>query len=657
MKRKLFLNALLIGTSVVLAQTPRLVLFEEFTGENCPPCAATNPGLNALLAQSTNTAKCVAIKWQVPIPSAPSTAWSLYQTDKPEIDYRYKSAANSGYGYMSQWTSGTSPSGGINAAPTGFLDGQHLWVFGAASDHPANLTSGNISAAQAFTSAFSVQMTQEWSADLSALNLTVNIQATANFNATGSLVFRTVMVERVIDFATPPGTNGEKHFEDVVIKSFPSIQSGFPMASNWTLGQTQTFTMACQLPSYTRDKMQVALVGFIQDESTHKIAQACRANPLYRVSLVNALTGISCGTAMSPTVTIMNSGQNNLTQLTISPKVDNVAGSPVNWTGNLTPGATTAVVLSGVTVPSTNGAHAFSYLVDVASSSSMATIISNKSSFVVATSYQSNPVQEDFENGMPSNFFILNPDNGPGFSYAGNAGSWPSTGSVKYDFFNNMVAGDQDNLILPPMDLSGSGDPMISFERAYAMRDPNFSDILEVKASSDCGATWTTFGKFSDNSLLTMSDAMLNPFMPDPNSPSDWGSGPIQVALTGMDKPQVIVKFVTTSSGKGNNLYLDNINIWKVTGLKQVNKSGVSAQLFPNPASGKVNVLLSSEKRLDGRISLINNLGQVVYSKSVSSSSGDHVISFDSGVLAAGVYQVNIETNAGSIVKRLVVSH
>src|SRR4029077_4732104 len=90
---------LVVGLSVS-AQSPRVSLYEEFTGETCPPCAATNPGLNTKLLSVTNATRIVALKWQVPIPSAPSNTWSLYKTDMTEIDWRWKSAGSGGYGYL-----------------------------------------------------------------------------------------------------------------------------------------------------------------------------------------------------------------------------------------------------------------------------------------------------------------------------------------------------------------------------------------------------------------------------------------------------------------------------------------------------------------------------------------------------------------------------
>jgi hypothetical protein len=203
----------------------------------------------------------------------------LYQTNKTEINWRFGSSPN-GFGYQDKYTP-TDPSGnGISSAPEGRIDGKHLWEYGATSDHAGSLTSAVISSAQAQPSAFSVTMNRAWNSNCTAVNLTVTIQATSNFTATGSLKFRTVMVERVIHFSSPPGSNGETHFEDVAIKSFPTIQAGIPMAGTWQNGQTQTFTLSCEVPVYTRKKEEIAMVGFIQDDGNKRIEQAVRADKM-----------------------------------------------------------------------------------------------------------------------------------------------------------------------------------------------------------------------------------------------------------------------------------------------------------------------------------------------------------------------------------------
>ena len=103
----------------------------------------------------------------------------------------------------------------INSAAFSKIDGQEASVFGASSGHPANFNNNVISSAAAIPAAFSINMTRAWNQAYSAVNLTVNIQATQSFSATGNLIFRLVMIERHVHFVTAPGTNGEKDFEDV----------------------------------------------------------------------------------------------------------------------------------------------------------------------------------------------------------------------------------------------------------------------------------------------------------------------------------------------------------------------------------------------------------------------------------------------------------
>src|SRR5690606_28787457 len=155
MKKNIFTLFAVGSALVAVAQSPRQVLFKEFTGENCPPCASASPGISATL--KANASKVVAIKWQVPIPSAPATSWSLYKTNKAEIDWRFRGwnggtgssilnppSAN-GYGYHSQYNSTYNITSGVNSAPQGRLDGQYLWSFGnASSNHGAQVSAANV---------------------------------------------------------------------------------------------------------------------------------------------------------------------------------------------------------------------------------------------------------------------------------------------------------------------------------------------------------------------------------------------------------------------------------------------------------------------------------------------------------------------------------
>lgn len=643
MKKQLIILIFLIPFLSLNAQTPRLSLVEEFTGETCPPCAAYNPAFNNLLTQSA--ASVVAIKWQVPIPTAPTKIWSLYQTNKGEINWRYSS-----YGY------------GINSAPSVRIDGQMPTLFGAASENIVDMSTQVFGNAQSNVSAFSVTMNRAWNKTCTAVTLTISITATAPFTSVGALVFRTVMVEETIQFSVQPGSNGETKFEDVAIKSFPSIQAGTPMASNWVTGQTQTFTLNCPIPSYTRKKEEIAFVGFIQDDGNRKVAQAVRcgkvALPQDALSAIKATVDLTCSNVITPTLEVKNEGSvNAITALTLNPIIDGVAGTPVPWTGNIAPGATATITLNSVNSPNVMGSHTFSCDIDLPVT--LYNLIKNntRQSYMVSGAYQATPVAEGFSNAVfpPAGFGIINPDNGPGWSRSTVTGAYNISplASVKYDFFTNTVIGDKDELYLPPMDLSSATIPVLYFDMAYAQRTSSSDDVLDILVSDDCGATWTAV--FSDHGAsLSTAAPSIYAYVPDPNNNSHWRT--LEVDLGNYKKPNLLIKFVTTSDN-GNNLYLDNINlVFNATGIQRTAATSRNVTLYPNPASGITELKMEKMTAGPATISLINALGQVVYVKQLRLTEGSNSLSLDLKDLAAGIYNVSLDSQSGTIVKKLSIS-
>jgi len=649
-KKVLSICIVLIGLNLV-AQTPRLSLYEEFTGETCPPCASTNPGLNLILASPTNTPKIVAIKWQVPIPSAPSNTWSLYQTNKVEIDWRWKSVANGGYGY--------SPA--ISSAPSSKIDGREATVFGAASGHPANLNNNVISTAQSFTSAFSVTMARAWDQSGNAVTLTVNIQATSNFTAVGSLVFRTVMVERIIDFSVAPGSNGEKHFEDIAIKSFPTLQSGISMASNWIVGQTQTFTLNCPIPSYTRKKEEIAFVGFIQDDGNQRVAQAVRAEKSLLTNDAIALTAkvpATCSSTILPIISVYNNGLNAITALTITPYIDGAIAPTTSWNGNIAPATSATISLNTISSPTNTGAHTFSYNISAMNGTDgNMTNNSTKVSYLVASDFQGSPVSEDFAltNFPPVKWAAVNSNSGPSWTRVTNAGGYNlSTQSTRYDFFNNKVIGDMDELFITPMNLSGTAAPVLSFDYAYAQRDANSNDKLEVMVSNNCGSSWTNVYSSSGYTLATALP-MPMAYLPDVNDISQWQT--VTINLTGYNSPSVLVKFVVTNDN-GNNLYIDNVNLNQTqpVGLIKETKLSNQVSIFPNPTSGNATLRVFSLISGKSKLILINTMGQIVSSKTIDLFSGNNNILIDTKEFSNGIYSVVLETATETVVKKISIS-
>jgi hypothetical protein len=106
---------------------------------------------------------------------------------------------------------------------------------------------------------------------------------------------------------------------------------------------------------------------------------------------------LPCSNIINPEVTLKNEGPSAFTSLGLTPYVDGVAGTLLNWSGNLAPGASTTITFPGVASPTLSGVHNFS--VDVSSSNfSLFNQVKNatKVSYMVATAYSTKTVSENF---------------------------------------------------------------------------------------------------------------------------------------------------------------------------------------------------------------------------------------------------------------------
>ena len=635
----LFLVAFAFLSKITYAQTTRLSLLEEFTGETCGPCAATNPGLNATLA--ANATKVIAIKWQVPIPTAPTNTWSLYQTNAVEINARTSFYA-------------------VNSAPQGRMDGQSLTVFGASSDHAANVNNTLISAAQAVTSPFSITMLRDWDATCSSVNLTITVQASTTFSTASTLSFRTVMVERLIQFSVQPGSNGETTFSDVAIKSFPNIQSGYALATNWVAGQVQTFTLNCPIPSYTRDKNEIAFVGFIQNGANKQVLQAARVDkvplPPDAITALDAKVDVTCSSSITPQISIRNDGSNALTSFTINPFADALPGTPTTWSGNLAVGTSTTLILNSIATSTALGAHTFSYQLLMGAQYNLVNISNNKVKYLVASSFQNTPVIEDFALATfpPQNWVAVNPNNGPAWSRVVTTGSYGNSsdfGTIKFDFYNNAVIGDEDDLYLPPLDLSGSLTPTLTFDLAKASRGIE-NDQLDVLVSNNCGATWMNVYSKAGSGLAT-SAAITTPFQA--LLTQDWITE--TVPLFGFATANVLIKFRATSNN-GNNLYIDNINISQLNpvGIHKLNANVAGSTLFPNPAGDETTLTLKSNSFESYTIKVINAIGQIILQNQVDVTSGTTNLKLDTKDFTNGIYFIVISSAKNAETKKLIIA-
>lgn len=317
MKKFYILMLSIIGLSFMTqAQSARLVLIEEATNASCGPCASQNPAFDILLNQ--NREKLTAIKYH----------WYY-----PGYDPMYEQNTVENLARVAYY--------GINGVPTATIDGDI--PNGPTFSYPGGphgYTQTLIDEYAANPSPFDITMSHRISANQDSIYVEMMIQATAAVS--GTLRAHMVVVEKHIYFTSPPGSNGETTFLDVMRKMIPN-ENGTILPSSFQPGDYLILQGSWELQNiYNMD--EIGVVGFIQNNANKNVEQAANSTtdplvPLYNneVNLLNVsnITASNCLGTITPKITIRNDGADPLTNVDIYYRVNNETTYTFPWTGNL----------------------------------------------------------------------------------------------------------------------------------------------------------------------------------------------------------------------------------------------------------------------------------------------------------------------------------
>jgi serine protease len=139
---------------------------------------------------------------------------------------------------------------------------------------------------------------------------------------------------------------------------------------------------------------------------------------------------------------------------------------------------------------------------------------------------------------------------GPGGFGLSNASAW-------YDNYDMYAPNERDELRTPRLNFSNVASARLRFDVSYAQFNNNFSDTLEVKMSSNCGASWTSIYLKGGSTLATASNFTAGQFTP---TAADWRRDSIDVSVLGAGQPNVMFSFINRGH-YGQPIYLDNINL------------------------------------------------------------------------------------------------
>jgi Secretion system C-terminal sorting domain/Outer membrane protein Omp28 len=651
MKKKLLpiVAITLLSFSFGNAQTQRTSLYEEWTGETCPPCAFYNPGITTLVeSNQTPARKVILLRYQVAIPSAPTSPTSLYQQNPTEPTARQNF-------YV--------PAAG-KFAPQGRLNGK---AFGTGSNAGSVtlIDQTEIDNAYIVDAPFGMTLTHKLTAGLDSVKIKYSINAAQAFSTNNPLKLRMAICEHEIEYDVQPGSNGEKNFEWVMRKMVPNV-TGTALAATWTAGQTLTDSFTVALPTYIWDKNEVSVVAFVQEDKpspgptiTRDIHQSAYSpnQPLALDASAygSNLEGVTCATTVNPRFIFRNTGATTLTSATIDYTLNGGTTQSLTWTGSLLAGDTTSIAIptiSGLAIGSSNSLVLKVKLPNGAVDNNTIKDSKTASFKVLPAASNAATLSQNFLTTTfpPTNWTVVN-KTVPGWSRsaAGNAG----IGSAKIDFYN-IPAGGVNELLIENQDFTGASNSTITFDVAsapYSATSPE-ADELKVDVSDNCGTTWTTVYQKSGATLNTTA-AVTAAFTPA--TANQWRAE--TVSLPAFTNPSnVIVKFVATSD-YGNNTYVDNIQLNKVLSISKVAAIEINnLDVFPNPAKDNLQLKFTTVNPKPTEMKIFNALGKLVRTQQLDKLSvGLNKLTIDVKDLSTGVYSVQLNQNDFTVSKSFVV--
>lgn len=303
------LSLLLFISVGVFAQSQRFVIIEHFTNASCGPCASLNPALENLL--NNNLDKATSIKYHTSWPGKDP----MYDHNKVESSSRVS--------YYS-----------VTGVPYAVMDGN---VF---KGSPAGINQTLINNQYNVPSPFELTINQRLNASQDSIFVTMIGKATQDVS--GNLVAQCAIIEKMIEFTTPPGYNGEKKFPNVMKKMLPDA-NGTKLPASMKAGDYFIIDYAWKLANvYKIDQLDV--IGFVQDNSDKNIKQGARTVntpivPLFQNDIeLSQLTGVEdnyCYPEITPAFVVRNNGSNDVNSIEFKYQINDEAAKSYTYNGNL----------------------------------------------------------------------------------------------------------------------------------------------------------------------------------------------------------------------------------------------------------------------------------------------------------------------------------
>lgn len=328
-----------------------------------------------------------------------------------------------------------------------------------------------------------------------------------------------------------------------------------------------------------------------------------------------------------------------------------------NWDfpgGTLVSGYTLSDSMPKV-IYNTPGNYAVSYTATTSSGSASIT----KTSYITVVSSTAYTVNftEGFESAsVPGTDWSVSSTGGTNWMVTSTAAAL----GVKSVMINNLSNTTSDTSILtsPKFNLSVIGSPVLTFAMSYQQQATTNTDKLQVTVSTDCGETWTSKWAHAGSTLqpASVTGHSTSAFIP---TPSQFTTYTVNISsLASSTSAMFRWTFFSGASSVGNNIYLDNINVFNSTtiGIETI-ETAIGLSIYPNPSSSSVQVAFNLSENHTISIQVADMLGRIVETIPVRQySGGESIITIgNKASYQSGVYFVNMDIDGQRISKKVII--
>ncbi len=171
--------------------------------------------------------------------------------------------------------------------------------------------------------------------------------------------------------------------------------------------------------------------------------------------------------------------------------------------------------------------------------------------------------------------------------------------SAELNNYHNMQ-GDIDNLITPSFDLTSGGTIYLNFRYTCANNTnvtASVADALNIYSTTNCGQTWFLRATIKNTDLANVG------FKSTSYDGSGAWIGKSILLTSSLFQPAVRFKFEYKTNGKGNNIYIDNVQLQNnPVGVNDPDAVSFSLNVFPNPLTESSVAIL--HQKLSGNMNL-----------------------------------------------------